>query len=128
MTAASAPAAPVPSITVPVTSTNVVVDQTYTAFLSAVQAFAAGVLGTFVQDPSAILTLTHGWPAWLAVAAGAGIQYIKTQYLTASNNATVNLLSSLLGKVQSSLQQQAVTQIVGAKADGTAATATGAKT
>jgi hypothetical protein len=87
--------APEPTVSVPVSSTNLVVSQIFTEVMTAAQVAGGIVLGSVLNDPGALTSLTHGWPGWLAAMAIAGLQWVKKTYFDASNAATVSTVSAL---------------------------------
>lgn len=96
------PRMPEPIVSVPVTSTNLVVNQTFTELLTSAQVLAGIVIGAFASDPSGLASISKGWPAWLAVAAAGALQYLKTKYLSNSNAATIALASSVSAQASTS--------------------------
>ena len=97
-----------PVVQVPISSTNAVVSQTFTNVVAAFQALGMGFLGYLANDPSALISITKGWPAWAAIAGVAGLQWVKTKYLTNSNSTTVQLVNSIVNQAQVSLEAKAL--------------------
>jgi hypothetical protein len=89
-----------PTVTVPISSTNVVASQIFTQLVGWLQAAAVGVGGYLLANPS----VTASWPAWAAFAASAGLAYLKGAYLQGSNQGTITLVNAL----QQTLAAQAI--------------------
>ena len=89
-----------PTVTVPISSTNVVASQIFTQLVGWLQAAAVGVGGYLLANPS----VTASWPAWAAFAASARLAYLKGAYLQGSNQGTITLVNAL----QQALAAQAI--------------------
>jgi len=91
-------------VSVPVSSTNLVIPPVLSWMHTAFQSTAVAVFTYFAAD---LTTFTKGWPAWLALLVAAALEYLKTKYLRASNDATIKALDSLATKVEAQLEKQA---------------------
>ena len=89
-----------PTVTVPISSTNVVASQIFTQLVGWLQAAAVGVGGYLLANPS----VTASWPAWAAFAASAGLAYLRGTYLQGSNQGAITLVNAL----QQTLAAQAI--------------------
>jgi len=91
----SAAAVPEPSVSVPVSSTNLVISQIFTETLTAAQTIGGIAIGAILASPGAISSITGGWPAWAGAVVIALAAWVKKTYFDASNAATVGTVSSL---------------------------------
>jgi hypothetical protein len=90
--------APVPEVTVPITSTNLVIPQLGQKILTWLQMLGVGVATTFA-DQIGVLSF-KGMPAYVAIAFIAAIEYYKHCYVHASNDATVELANAVEAKLK----------------------------
>lgn len=87
-----------PQISVPIQSTNLVIDQSFNAFVSWTQKFFLGI-AVYFSDKIDLIDL-KATPYWLCIVGVAGIELYKYYYLKGSNQATVDLANAFEKKLK----------------------------
>lgn len=87
-----------PQVSVPIQSTNLVIDQAFNTFVGFVQKSLLGI-AVYFSDKIDLIDI-KAMPYWLAVLGVAGIEIYKRYYISKSNEVTIQLANAFEDKLK----------------------------